>query len=596
MTDGTRQAKQAPQAPEHERARSARRRTDPAPAAEVAAVAPSLSRLASRAALARQVGALAGNAAAVRAIRRAPDGYEADDERESAGPAPARARPDPAPQPDADGVGAESQPLPEPADDERDLPQPSPARAPEPDADGVGAASQPLAEDELAPYRSQMLDIILETTEARQRAVEAQQQYEQIVDDLRRAANPGTVEDVTGDLETKLAEATSQFGTFEAAVRGSKADVAGMVAHGDAAYSPALDRRGGLRTGADATEWLHDVAVARGTYHGVQLAVAGALSKVAEMALGFARVGRELEDADYVAAVLAVGDRAQTALSPPGDPPDMAAVVATPTSHDKHSARFAFVDVVNNMGAVVTGSIGFATSAVGAVTAGLVSTWLGTGIAAVGTILAVRATYQSHQHGKKIEAAKQYLTTDHAKEVATYAKQQKVTKRNRQAALAVLGAATVGVSVAALVLAGGPIGIAIAGLALALAGLGIVAYKAIHSRRKRAAEAKAAEAMANALEIEANEGTPDAVRIVQEVNGGDRAKLVEWCATEVANKRHNSALEIVRLVGSPVPSERFNGETLLEALGVAPGDVTKALDEGDAGKAVGLVERKLASW
>ncbi|MEX1023091.1 MAG: hypothetical protein WD058_08075 [Dehalococcoidia bacterium] len=555
MADGTRHGERAPGAQEQAKARRALTRAPqdvPAPL------------VGSQAAIARAVAGRAGNAAAVRAVgaARSVEGVE--------------------------GVeGVRRAPEDEPAVVAAE-PVAAPAAVP---------IAVPVDEpvDEVAPYRAEMLRYINETTAAHDAAAAGRETYNATVRDLARAANPSAIEGVPASMAGKLAAAQTQFRAFEAATATAAGEFDSVIARGDGDYNTALDRREGLATGAQVEQWLVSVGTARGIYQGVQEGLPAAMTGLVDAALGFANIGKELEQPEYVQAMLPLADRAQAAgAQAPPPRPDLAAVAARGTAHDRTSARFAWGDAVNNSAAVVTTTIGFALTTVAATVAGTISTSIGIAFAAVGTILAIRSAILAGSAKKRLAAAEKYLSTEGATKVAQYAKQQKSTKQKRQAGLAVLGAATVAIGIAGI--ATGGIGLAVAGLVVALAGLGVVLGKYIHSKRKRAAEAKAAAHLAGTYEASADAGDAEAVRIVRDVNQGDRAKLEAWCATAIANQRHNSAAQVVAMLGSAVPSERFNGQTIVEALGVKPADVLTALDAGDAGAAIGLVERKLASW
>lgn len=619
MAEGTRQAS-AVEAHTEAKAHSAHRQTSEPTAAPLTG---------SRASVARMLALRAGNAAAVRVLRAPsdepmpapaqdlapvsgdPPGPESAPIEE---PAPALAQ-DPAPESLADD-GPQSEPL-----DEAE-PMPAPAQDPAPASeDDSDSESEPLEDsapmsvgmeaavsepaDELAPYRSEMVDHIQMTTAARTGAVATRDRYQAIVHDLARAADPGNVTDVEGDLAARLIAARVDYHQFENASGQASAEFDRIIAQADEDYTAALDGREALTSGADAVGWLRRLGTAQGIYHGVQEGLPEAMAEIVEAALGFARIGRDMEQADYVQAVLPVADAAQAAGSAaPPTRPDLTGIAARATRTDNRATGVGYGDAVNNTVAVITAGIGFGITTVAAVTSGLVSTGIGILFAAVGTILAIRAVRGAAAAQRRIAAAEQYLSSTEAKQIAQYAKRQKARKEGRQKGLAAAGGATalvggaaiglalVGVTTAAIATAG--VVVAVVGLALALAGLGIGIRKYLTSRRKRAAEAKAAMRLADAYEAAARDGDAEAAGVVQ--SAGDRAGLEAWAATRITGQRHNSATQLVAMLTSEVPSDRFNGETIVEALGVSPAEVRATLEVGDPGLAIGMVERKLASW
>ncbi|MCK9486861.1 MAG: DUF3040 domain-containing protein [Dehalococcoidia bacterium] len=566
-----------------------------------------------RPAVARMLALRAGNAAAVRVLR-APGGSTTEEPM----PAPAQ---DPAPVAEvAPGPESapldEAEPMPAPAQDpapvaevapgpeSASLDESEPMSQPEVDvapvsADGDAVASEPV--DELAPYRAEMIRLIRETERVRVAAQAMVTDYATAATALTRAARPDALGEVPPSLAGKADQATAQYNAFQAEADESQADLQGLIGEGDNDFTPALDEREALSTGPEALAWLRRVGAAQGTYLGVAESRPQVLQGVVDAAIEFANIGKDLEQADYIAGVLAVADRAQQLASLPVAPrPDLSAPDATGTQHDSVSTGFAWADALNNSAAVVSSSLGLAYATVSGIAVfGTVSTGIGLAFAAIGILLAIRASISSGRAKARLAAVERYLSNDKAKDAAAFGKRQKSTKQKRQAALAVLGAVTVGVGVAALAVgsvATAGLALAITGIVIALAGLGVGIYKYFHRKRKRAKEAKAASAMADAYMEAAAAGDPESVQIVNVTNHGDRAALEAWCASQVANQRHHTAVELVKLVASSTPSERFNGTAVLEALDVNPQAVLHALESGNVDAAVGLVERKLSSW
>ncbi|MDP1602003.1 MAG: hypothetical protein Q8M03_01935, partial [Legionella sp.] len=271
---------------------------------------------------------------------------------------------------------------------------------------------------------------------------------------------------------------------------------------------------------------------------------------------------------------------------------ELDALAEKATLHDNSSGKFAIGDAINNSTAVVTGILGVAVTATAAAVAGTVSTAVGLVFASVGTVLAIRAAVHAHGAVGRIAAIEKYLTSEKAQSIASYAKGQKETKRNRQLGLAVLGAATVAVGIAGI--ASGGLILGLAGIAVAAAALGVGLWKYFHRRAKRKAEETVAKEMAAGIIEGAREGEPAAKAIFDQHRGDQRA-IEAWAQHQFTEKRHHTAVDLVNMLDSEVPSERFNSETIVQSLGLAPDDIRQAALR-DQAEAIGLVERKLASW
>jgi hypothetical protein len=436
--------------------------------------------------------------------------------------------------------------------------------------------------------------------QTREHAVVAVDTY---VEDSAAFAAAAKVDDLPGitpELHATWVNAFLKLTEFETSMWRINRDLQREVESIDAARDALQARAAGVQDWPGMEQWTSEVGAVWGRYQGVAERVPEATARLAEYAVQLAQMGRRLQQPDYVQTVLAAADQAQAHGARPAPPrPSLNDVEAAATKHDVRSLRFAQTDFVNNAAAVITGGIGLASTAVAAAVAGAASAAFGTLMAGIGTALAIRAAWHASGAIDRIAGIEQYLTSDQMKAVAQYAKKQKQKKKDRQTALAVLGGTTALIGGATLVLA--ILGIATGGVALGIAGilvaglaLGVVFGKWIRSKYKRSREQTVAKQVADGVFAGFRDGEPEATAIYTRHNGS-REAIEAWAQREYTQRRHHTAVGLVGSLESEVPSEKFNAETLVEALGVSPDAVRTAAAE-DPAKAVGMVERKLASW
>ncbi|MDP2328140.1 MAG: hypothetical protein Q8M79_08645, partial [Dehalococcoidia bacterium] len=164
----------------------------------------------------------------------------------------------------------------------------------------------PAADSPLADYEPVMLEYQQRVLAQRTAAQEMQRLYDANVDALITAATPPRMADVPDEMRAQIGEAWAQITVFEVAVHGTKEGLQRLITEGEGHFSAAVDRVAGIQTEAGFQDWLLDMARANGQFQGVAEGLRDAMKELGKHAVGFAHIGRELGDADYVAGVLQV--------------------------------------------------------------------------------------------------------------------------------------------------------------------------------------------------------------------------------------------------------------------------------------------------
>lgn len=142
------------------------------------------------------------------------------------------------------------------------------------------------------------------------------------------------------------------------------------------------------------------------------------------------------------------------------------------------------------------------------------------------------------------------------------------------------------------------------GIAAGLIGLGFVVFKIFRSLWKRGKERKViAEKLIQKIRDNDSEAA-EARTIVQNTglspNDVDQPKFKEKLAKKVGDyaksKRTEMAEGLVKALVDGKPSESFDAEIILNALGVNPVKIRALVNEDKVTDAVGKVAGKLASW
>ncbi|GEM_PF-4659803 len=348
-----------------------------------------------------------------------------------------------------------------------------------------------------------------------------------------------------------------------------------------------------------------------------QAKAAGMLVRIKEEAVKMATIAMGAHEIHMMRALLKVADESDAAAS------DGDRVVAELNGDDsvgssgkeKAGLAITFSDATNNavtgigfgvVSALDAGGV-FSLSSGAATALGVIGGVLGLFFGAIGIFLGVKNTIRANQSKKKLKDAKSKVSNSELEAIAEYAIHQKEKKALRNTAAAVGGLAAIGAGVIGLIaLSVATFGVAaiVAGIGAALIGLGILGYRIIHNWRKRKAERKA---FADQLIAAVQGGEEDAAQARQVITGvgmdpaqagnpGFRDNLAGKLKAYVKSKRTRMAEGLIKSLIAGKPSEVFDSELILGALGLDAEEIRAWVTADKANKAVSMVAGKLASW
>jgi hypothetical protein len=364
-------------------------------------------------------------------------------------------------------------------------------------------------------------------------------------------------------------------------------------------------------------DWTKQSVAATGEVAKAQAKAASMLVRIKEQAVQMATLAMEageialmrglLKVADDSHAAAADGDRVVTELMGDDTPKSSAT--------EKLGLATTVGDATNNMATgVVFGAVGamaeggvFTLSTAAATALGVIGGVLGLLFGAIGVFLGVKNAIRGAQSKKKLTNAKSKVSNSELAAIADYAIGQKDKKVLGNVAATVGGLAAIGAGVLGLValsVATFGVGAIVAGIGAALIGLGVLGYRMIHHWRKRKAER---EDFADDLILQVQRGEEDADQARQMISGvgmdptqvdqpGFRDRLVGNLKGHVKSKRTRMAEGLVKSLIAGKPSEVFDAELILGALGVDPEWVRAQVGAEKPNKAVSKVAGKMASW
>ncbi|HKJ03863.1 MAG TPA: hypothetical protein VJ997_15460 [Longimicrobiales bacterium] len=364
-------------------------------------------------------------------------------------------------------------------------------------------------------------------------------------------------------------------------------------------------------------DWTKQSVAATGEVAMAQAKAAGMLVRIKQQAVEMATVALDageiqmmrglLKVADDSDAAAADGDRVVAELN--GDDP------AKSSGKQKLGLATTVGDATNNMatgvafgvvGALAEGGV-FSLSTAAASALGVIGGVLGILFGSIGVFLGVKNAIRGAQSKKKLADAKSKVSNSELEAIAEYAIGQKDKKVLGNVAATVGGLAAIGAGVLGLValsVATFGIGAIVAGIGAALIGLGILGYRIIHHWRKRKAE-RVAFAKELIDQVQGNRENAQQARQIISGVGMDPAQAGQPKFEEqltgnlkgyVKSKRTRMAEGLVKSVVAGKPSEVFDAELILGALGVDPEWVRAQVTAEKPNKAVSKVAGKMASW
>jgi hypothetical protein len=285
---------------------------------------------------------------------------------------------------------------------------------------------------------------------------------------------------------------------------------------------------------------------------------------------------------------------------------------------DGVSTVFDYADGVNNVGGVAGGTAGIVeaagvSGASGGAVVGYLGGILGIIFGTLGTLLALYGLISGLVKKSRLNAIAPAITDDEMVETLSYAQAQTDTASARAgvaigAGLTAVTAGVLGV-LAVTAVALGPAAIGV-GIAAAVIGLGFVAFKYIHKVNKRKAERLAfAETMVNEVqnidspyfseyaEVMMKNGlNPEDARGTADKREALITKLSDHVGDMIKTKRQEYAEGILDALVNGQPSQQFEAELILSALGREPDKVRKAIAEDDVATQISRVMGSLSSW
>ena len=424
----------------------------------------------------------------------------------------------------------------------------------------------------------------------------------------------GPVED---EDNTELAAAKLRIAETSAAVREHIAGLPDAVSDARAT-AVALARVVSIATPHELfDDWTKQSLAAIKKVAFAQAKAAGMLVRIKEEAVKMATIAMGAHEIHMMRALLKVADESDAAAS------DGDRVVVELNGDDsvgssgkeKAGLAITFSDATNNavtgigfgvVSALDAGGV-FSLSSGAATALGVIGGVLGLFFGAIGIFLGVKNTIRANQSKKKLKDAKSKVSNSELEAIAEYAINQKEKKALRNTAAAVGGLAAIGAGVIGLIaLSVATFGVAaiVAGIGAALIGLGILGYRIIHNWRKRKAERKA---FADQLIAAVQGGEEDAAQARQVITGvgmdpaqagnpGFRDNLAGKLKAYVKSKRTRMAEGLIKSLIVGKPSEVFDSELILGALGLDAEEIRAWVTADKANKAVSMVAGKLASW
>ncbi|VAX28291.1 Dipeptide transport system permease protein DppC (TC 3.A.1.5.2), partial [hydrothermal vent metagenome] len=353
---------------------------------------------------------------------------------------------------------------------------------------------------------------------------------------------------------------------------------------------------------------MREIALAQANAAATLVRIKEQAVKMASIAMGAGEIHMMrglLKVADDSDAATASGDRVIADLN--GDD-----AVAS-SGKEKAGLVTTLSDATNNavtgvgfgvLGALEAGGVFSLSTA--SVVLGVIGGVLGLLFGAIGVFLGVKNIIRAKQSVKKLKDAKSKVSNSELEAIAEYAIDQKKDKARRNKAAVVGGLTAIGAGAIGLVaLSVATFGLAaiVAGIGAALIGLGILGYRIIRNWRKRKAERKA---FADQLiaEVQGGEEEAQARQIITSVGmdptqvgqPGFRDNLAGKLKGYVKSKRTRMAEGLIKSLIAGKPSEVFDSELILGALGVDSEWVKAQVDAEKPNKAVSKVAGKLASW
>ena len=349
----------------------------------------------------------------------------------------------------------------------------------------------------------------------------------------------------------------------------------------------------------------------------VQAKISAALTKMRDDSVNTAREAMSLGETDVMKRLLQVADTLDAALEDGDSTIEELNQLGSVGSSAKEKLSMATVvsDSLNNattglafgvVGAFDAGTV-FSLSATAGSVMGYIGGVLGILFGAIGTFLGVKNAILGGTKRSKLKKAKPKISNEEMEKITDYAINQKNKKLGRNIAGSVGGLVAISAGVIGLIaVIAGTMGIAaiVMGIVAGLIGLGFVGFKIIRNWWKRRKERKDfADELIN--QVTSNGEQSAAARtIIQDVglnpdNAGQpkfRKKLIGKVGDYAKSKRTEMAEGIVRALIDGKPSESFDAEIILTALGVDPSNIRQKVTDGAVSEAVGQVAKKLASW
>lgn len=363
--------------------------------------------------------------------------------------------------------------------------------------------------------------------------------------------------------------------------------------------------------------WTEEAVGQVGRIALAQAKVADMLVRMRDESVALARIAMGMQEVNIMKRVLVVADELDVAIED-GDKTvlDLNGRDSVRTSF-KEGASLAttVLDSLNNT------TTGLAFGIVGAVDAGAafsLSTTVGTGMGlgggilgilfgAISVFLGVKNAILGGVKKHKLKQAKPKLSNEEMKEITDFAITQKNKKIGRNTAVALVGLGAIGAGVIGIVaLSVATFGIAaiVAGITAGLIGLGFLGFKIIRSwwkrrnERRKFADELIAQITANGAEAsEARKIVREVGMNPDEVNQPEfRNRLAGKVGDYAKSRRTQMAEGLVKALIGGKPSESFDAEIVLTALGLEPATLRANVNAGKANEAVGKVASKMASW
>ena len=232
---------------------------------------------------------------------------------------------------------------------------------------------------------------------------------------------------------------------------------------------------------------------------------------------------------------------------------------------------------------------------------------LGILFGAIGTFLGVKNAILGGTKKSRLTKAKSKLSNDNMDEITDYAIHQKNKKIAHNVAGSVGGLIAISAGIVGLIaLTAGTLGTAaiVLGLTAAVIGLGFVGFKIVRRWWKRRSEKKQfADELISQIKENGDEAAGARGFVTSVGLNPDNAdlpkfrkKLAGKVGDIVTSKRTDMAEGLIKALIDGKPSEKFDAEIILTALGIDAVKTKRHVNDGNVGEAVGKVAKKLASW